>query len=225
MNRPEPQAAPASMRAPDNVAFRDIAGATAPHQLPPLPYDSDALHAVISADTLSFHHGKHHKTYVEELNKLVADTEFAALSLDQIVRQTAGQPDKKKIFNNAAQAWNHAFYWHCLSPDGGGEPPTELKGLIDASFGSVDACKAELLAAATGQFGSGWAWLVHENQKLRVVKTGNADNPITQGIRPLLTIDVWEHAYYLDFQNRRKDHVQAVLDKLINWRFAAANLA
>jgi Fe-Mn family superoxide dismutase len=173
---------------------------------------------------MGFHYGKHHKAYVDNLNKLVAGTELADLSLDKIIAATAGQPDKAAIFNNAAQVWNHTFYWQCLKPGGGGEPTGALKQQIEASFGSMDACREELAAAAATQFGSGWAWLVQDGDKLKAVKTGNADLPLTMGMKPLLTIDVWEHAYYLDYQNRRADYVNAVLDKLINWDFAAANL-
>jgi len=192
--------------------------------LPVLPYAQNALEPVISAQTLSFHYGKHHKGYVDNLNKLVAGTEFAGLTLEEIITATAGKADKSAIFNNAAQVWNHTFYWNSLKPKGAGEPPAALKHKIEASFGTVDACKKELAAAATTQFGSGWAWLVLDGDKLKVIKTGNADSPLTQGMKPLLNIDVWEHAYYLDYQNRRVDYVNAVLDKLINWNFAADNL-
>ncbi|MCW5599833.1 superoxide dismutase [Nitrosomonas sp.] len=193
--------------------------------LAPLPYADNALEPVISAHTLSFHYGKHHKAYVDNLNKLVADTPLAGKSLEEIIKATAGQADKAGIFNNAAQVWNHMFYWHSLNPKGGGEPPAALKQKIEASFGSVDACKKEFANAAVTQFGSGWAWLVQEGDKLAIAKTSNADSPITKSSRPLLTIDVWEHAYYLDYQNRRPDYVNTILDKLINWEFAAANLS
>ncbi len=192
--------------------------------LAPLPYADNALEPVISAHTMSFHYGKHHKTYVDNLNKLVADTALAGQSLENIITATAGQADKAGIFNNAAQVWNHMFYWHSLSPKGGGEPPASLKQKIEASFGSVEACKKEFANAAVTQFGSGWAWLVQEGDKLAIAKTGNADSPLTKNSRPLLTIDVWEHAYYLDYQNRRPDYVNTILDKLINWEFAVANL-
>ncbi|MEQ1601031.1 MAG: superoxide dismutase [Methylophilaceae bacterium] len=198
--------------------------AAAPHVLPPLPYAENALEPVISANTLSFHYGKHHKGYVDNLNKLVAGTELAELSLEKIIMLTAGKADKAAIFNNAAQIWNHTFYWNSLRTSGGGEPPAALKQKIEAAFGSVDALKKALATAAASQFGSGWAWLVLENNTLKVVKTGNAEVPFTSGAKPLLTIDVWEHAYYLDYQNRRADYVTAVLDKLINWSFAAENL-
>jgi Fe-Mn family superoxide dismutase len=196
----------------------------APILLPPLPYEQSALQPVISANTLSFHYGKHHKTYVDTLNKLVAGTQFSDMTLEQIIKATADQADHTAIFNNAAQAWNHTFYWHSLKPKGGGEPPAVLERLMESSFGGLAACKKELAAAATGQFGSGWAWLVLDGGKLKVVKTGNAHTPLTQAAKPLLTIDVWEHAYYLDYQNRRVDYVNAVLDSLINWEFAAENL-
>ena len=197
---------------------------SAPILLPSLPYEQSALQPVISANTLSFHYGKHHKTYVDTLNKLVAGTQFSDMSLEQIIKATADQADRTAIFNNAAQAWNHTFYWHSLKPKGGGEPPAVLERLMESSFGSVEACKKELAGAAMGQFGSGWAWLVLDGGKLKVVKTGNAHTPLTQAAKPLLTIDVWEHAYYLDYQNRRADYVNAVLDSLVNWEFAAENL-
>jgi Fe-Mn family superoxide dismutase len=196
-----------------------------PLTLAPLPYEENALEPVISAKTLAFHHGRHHRGYVETTNKLIANTELAGLSLDRIVTLTAGNAERASIFNNAAQAWNHAFYWQCLKPNGGGTPPMALKQKMEAAFGSVDACETELANNATGQFGSGWAWLVLEGAKLKVIKTANAHTPITQGLKPLLTIDVWEHAYYLDYQNKRADHVSAVIQKLINWEFAAENLA
>ena len=195
-----------------------------PHILPVLPYADNALEPIISAKTISFHYGKHHKGYIDNLNKLVEGTEFADMPLEKIIAATAGKADKTKIFNNAAQAWNHAFYWHSLKPKGGGEPASVLKKEIEASFGSMDVCKKELMTVATTQFGSDWAWLVMDGNKLKVVKTANADLSLTKGMKPLLTIDVWEHAYYLDYQNRRADYVNAVLDKLINWDFAAENL-
>ena len=195
-----------------------------PHGLPPLPFAEDALDPVISANTLRYHYGKHHKGYVDNLNKLIAGTPLAGLSLEKLITATAGQPDKIAIFNNAAQTWNHNFYWRSLQPKGGGEPPAALKQRIEASFGTLEACRKELATAATTQFGSGWAWLVLDAGKLKVVKTGNAETPLTTGMTPLLTIDVWEHAYYLDYQNRRADYLNAVLDKQIYWGFAAENL-
>ena len=192
------------------------------HVLPPLPYANDALEPVISAETLSFHHGKHHKDYVLKLNQLVEGTRFLGLSLESLIMRTAGKAEHAAIFNNAAQAWNHTFYWHSLTPKTGDGIPTALNEKIRASFGTL----AEQLAkAAIEQFGSGWAWLVLDGSDLRVISTGNSDDPLPKRLKPLLTIDVWEHAYYLDYQNRRADHVHAVLDQLINWEFAAENLA
>ena len=193
------------------------------HVLPPLPYAENALEPVISARTIGFHYGKHHQGYLDNLNKLVAGTKFADLSLEQIIARSAGQPESSAVFNNAAQAWNHAFYWQSMTPSGGGHPPAELRQRIEASFGSVDGCRTELARAAVSQFGSGWAWLVLDGDRIRVVGTANADVPLTQSLKPLLVIDVWEHAYYLDHQNRRADYVQAVLDRLINWEFALQN--
>jgi Fe-Mn family superoxide dismutase len=180
-----------------------------PIALPPLPFDQGALAPVISANTLSFHYGKHHKTYVDTLNKLIVGTEFADMPLEKIVKATSQSADHAAIFNNAAQAWNHSFYWKSLKPKGGGEPPALLKRAMEGSFGSVDACKKELSKAAVSQFGSGWAWLVQEGEKLKIIKTPDAKTPMTDGPKPLLTIDVWEHAYYLDYQNRRVDYVNA----------------
>jgi Fe-Mn family superoxide dismutase len=198
-------------------------GVVMPHVFNPLPYAENALEPIITAKTLSFHYGKHHKGYVDNLNKLVVGTEYADLSLEKIITSTAERPERTAIFNNAAQTWNHAFYWNSLTPNGGGEPPAALKHKIEASFGSVEDCKKELASAAVSQFGSGWAWLVLDGGVLKVVKTANANIPMTMGFTPLLTIDVWEHAYYLDYQNRRVDYVNAVLDKLINWKFALQN--
>ncbi len=205
-------------------AWPTSARAAAPIVLPPLPYADNALDPVISANTLGFHYGKHHKAYVDNLNKLIPGTEFADLTLEQIVAAAAGRPDKAGVFNNAAQVWNHTFYWHSLRAQGGGEPPAALKTKIEEAFGSVDALKKAWATAATTQFGSGWAWLMLDAGKLKVVKTGNAELPSTASIKPLATIDVWEHAYYLDYQNRRADYVNAVLDKLINWDFVLKNL-
>lgn len=193
-------------------------------ELPPLPYDENALEPVITAHTIGFHYGKHHKGYVDSLNKLIAGTKYAKLPLREIIIGSAGRPENSAIFNNAAQIWNHTFYWNSLKPKGGGEPPAALKKRMETSFGSVDGCRKELAVAAAAQFGSGWAWLVLDGDTLKVVKTGNADLPLTNGMKPLLTIDVWEHAYYLDYQNRRADYVKAVLNNLVNWDFAAKNL-
>jgi Fe-Mn family superoxide dismutase len=192
--------------------------------LPFLPYAENALEPVISAKTIGFHYDKHHKGYVDNLKKLVAGTRFADMTLEKIMSETAGKSDNTAIFNNAAQAWNHAFYWQSLRPKGGGGPAAVLQKKIEVSFGSLDACRKELATAAMAQFGSGWVWLVLDSDTLKVVKTANADVPMTMSMKPLLTIDVWEHAYYLDYQNRRADYVKAVLDTLINWDFAAENL-
>ncbi len=196
----------------------------APFSLPRLPYNENALEPVISARTIGFHYGKHHKTYVDTLNKLVEGTEFADQSLESIIRATAKKADKAKIFNNAAQAWNHAFYWRSLKPKGGGDPSGAIRERIEADFRGLDNFRKELSEAAVTQFGSGWAWLVQDGGKLKVVKTGNAEVPFTSGQIPLLTLDLWEHAYYLDYQNRRADYVDAVIGKLLNWEFAAENI-
>jgi Fe-Mn family superoxide dismutase len=190
-----------------------------------LPYPEDALAPVISARTLGFHHGKHHKTYVDKVNELIAGTEFEGQALERIVLAASGRTDRAELFNNAAQAWNHAFYWRSMRPKGGGRPGGVLAEKIDAAFGGFEALKKELAAAAVKQFGSGWAWLVSDGHALKVVRTANADVPFIRGQTPLLTIDIWEHAYYLDYQNRRADYVQAVVDKLLNWEFAAENFA
>ena len=192
--------------------------------LPPLPYADNALDPVISAHTLSFHYGKHHKAYVDNLNKLIAGTPLEGQPLEAIIKESAGKADKAGVFNNSAQVWNHTFYWNSLKPNGGGAPPAALAKLIERDFGSLDALKKELATAATTQFGSGWAWLASDGGKLVVTKTSNAELPMTKGQKALLTIDVWEHAYYLDYQNRRPDYATAVIEKLLNWQFAADNL-
>ncbi len=202
---------------------RTAAFNAAPHTLPPLPYGQSALQPAISGKTVGLHYGKHHKGYVDKLNELVGGTDFAEMPLEQIVISTAGRPESDEIFECAAQAWNHEFYWKSMRPNGGGEPPFALKQRIEQDFGSVDACRKALASAAVSQFGSGWAWLVANGGALAVVKTGNADVPLTSGMKPLLAIDVWEHAYYVDYENRRADYVNAVLDKLINWEFALQN--
>ncbi len=196
-----------------------------PFELPPLPYAQNALEPHITANTLSFHHGKHHKAYVDNLNKMLEGTDLAKKSLEDVIKASAGEPSKAGIFNNAAQVWNHTFYWHSMTPNGGGEPKGELLQKIKADFGSLDKFKEEFKTAGTTQFGSGWAWLVLDGEKLKVVKTGNAEVPFTKGQTPILTMDVWEHAYYLDFQNRRPDYIDTFLGKLVNWEFAAQNFA
>jgi superoxide dismutase, Fe-Mn family len=207
-----------------STSIYDIFNGSAPHALPALPYEFNALEPGISASTLMLHHGEHHGGYVAALNSLVHGTRFAHMTLEQIIKATAGKPTGAPLFNNAAQAWNHTFYWHSLRPSGPGGRPSALFSRINAAFGGIDGLKKEFIAAAARQFGSGWVWLVIEAGELKVVSTGNADNPITRGLKPLLTIDVWEHAYYLDHQHRRADYANAVFDNLINWQFAAENL-
>jgi Fe-Mn family superoxide dismutase len=192
-------------------------------ELPPLPYGDADLAPHISANTISFHYGKHHKTYVEKAKGMVEGTEFADAELEAIVKATHGKADKKGLFNNAAQAWNHAFYWKSLSPKGGA-PSGKLLDRINTDFGELSKLKDELSKAAVTQFGSGWAWLVLDGGALKVQQTANAETPLATGAKPLLTIDVWEHAYYLDHQNKRPEYVTAVIDNLINWEFAAENL-
>ncbi|MCJ9428892.1 superoxide dismutase [Kordiimonas marina] len=195
-------------------------------ELPALPYADTALEPHISANTLSFHHGKHHNAYVTNLNKLIEGTDFAGKSLEDIMKATAGDAAKAGVFNNAAQVWNHTFYWHSMSPNGGGKPSGALADKIDADFGSFDAFAEAFKTAGATQFGSGWAWLVlNADGKLEVVKTANAECPLTAGKTPLLTMDVWEHAYYLDYQNRRPDYIATFLSSLVNWDFAAQNFA
>jgi len=195
------------------------------HQLPELPYSLDALEPHISRNTLEFHYGKHHAGYVTNLNNLVAGTDLEAKSLEDTVLAVAGDATKAGIFNNAAQVWNHTFYWQGMKPKGGGQPTGPLAARIDADFGSFDAFKEQFKAAGATQFGSGWAWLVLDNGVLKITKTANADLPLAHGQKALLTMDVWEHAYYLDYQNRRPDYMTTFLDKLVNWDFVAANLA
>lgn len=197
---------------------------TAPFLLPELPYAPTALEPHISANTFSFHYSKHHQAYVTNLNNLVKDTPMASMSLENIIMESAGDATKVGIFNNAAQVWNHTFYWHSMKPGGGGKPSGEIAKRIDADFGGYDKFVEAFKQAAATQFGSGWAWLVLDGGKLKVTKTGNADLPMAHGQKALLTIDVWEHAYYLDFQNRRPDYVTTFLDKLVNWNFAERNL-
>jgi len=201
------------------------ARAATPIELPPLPYPENALDPYISSNTIGFHYGKHHKAYVDNTNKLIAGTDLADLPLEKIIAATAGNFEKQAIFNNAAQVWNHTFYWKSMKPKGGGAPPKELATKIDAAFGSYESFKKAFTEAAVTQFGSGWAWLAAKDGALSIVKTPNAENPLHKGLTPLLTIDVWEHAYYLDWQNKRPDYVAAFLEHLVNWEFAAANLA
>jgi Fe-Mn family superoxide dismutase len=194
------------------------------HTLPDLPYEQNALEPHISSETLGFHHGKHHAAYVSKMNAAIDGTDKADLSLEDLIRKAAADGDQA-LFNNAAQTWNHTFYWNSMAPDGGGTPSGDLGDRINRDFGSFDAFKKAFADAGATQFGSGWAWLVVKDGKLDVRKTLNAETPLTEdGVVPLLTMDVWEHAYYLDFQNRRPDYIETFLDKLANWEFAASNL-
>ena len=189
-------------------------------ELPALPYAQDALAPHISQETLEYHYGKHHQTYVTNLNKLVEGTEFENASLtDVIMKSEAG------LFNNSAQVWNHTFYWNSMSPTGGGAPTGEVADAINSAFGSYDEFKAKFAEAATTQFGSGWAWLVDSGSGLEIMKTSNADLPMKHSSKALLTIDVWEHAYYIDFRNARPNYISTFLDSLVNWDFVAQNLA
>ena len=193
--------------------------------LPALPYAPEALEPSISARTMGFHHGKHHQTYVDNLNKLVAAAPGApGKPLEQVILESAGVADKVAVFNNAAQVWNHTFFWKNMKPNGGGAPTGKLAEWIKATFGGFEEFKKAFLEAALAQFGSGWVWLVQDGEALKIVKTSNADTPLAHKQTALLTCDVWEHAYYLDYQNRRKDFVQAFLDHLANWEFAEAHL-
>lgn len=194
-----------------------------PFILPNLPYADTALEPHMTAKTFSFHHGKHHAAYVNNLNKLIAGTELEHKSLEEIIGISASDSSKAAIFNNAAQVWNHTFFWHSMTPNGGGEPSGKLMDAITENFGSFEKLTEEFKNAATTQFGSGWAWLVTDGKKLKILKTANADTPITQGYKALVTCDVWEHSYYLDYQNKRPDYVDIFLKHLINWKFVAEN--
>jgi Fe-Mn family superoxide dismutase len=187
-------------------------------ELPPLPYAEDALAPVISAETLRFHHGKHHRKYVDTLNQLLREGPVSGRTLEEIVKASSG-----KLFNNAAQAWNHAFFWQSLSPEGG-QPSSALRGLIEKDFNGLDHFKADLAKAASGQFGSGWAWLIRRDGKLEILTTPNAETPMAKGIQCLLTIDVWEHAYYIDYRNDRDKYLAELIGKRLNWDFAEQNL-
>lgn len=192
--------------------------------LPDLPYAKDALAPVISANTLEFHYGKHHRAYVDNGNKLLAGTDLENLAPEEIIRKVAGDAARAGIFNNVAQAWNHSFYWRCMKPGGGGKPTGAVAEKIQATWGSYEKFVEELKNAGATQFGSGWAWLVLDGGALRIMKTANADTPVARGQKPLLTVDVWEHAYYLDYQNRRPDYLAAFIEKLVNWDFVNENL-
>ena len=195
------------------------------YELPPLPYAYDALEPYVSKSTLEFHHDKHHAAYVNKYNEMVQGTEFESKPIEEVIKAIAGNPDKQGMFNNGAQAWNHTFYWNSMKPNGGGTPTGDLAAKIDADFGGFDKFAEEFKSAGATQFGSGWAWLVLDNGTLKVVKTPNADNPLTKGQVPLLTMDVWEHAYYLDYQNSRPNYMDAFLKNVVNWDFAAKNMA
>lgn len=196
--------------------------------LPKLPWEQGALDPVISSRTVGIHYGKHHAGYVDNLNKLLVGTALEGRSLEEIVRETNGKADKVALFNNAAQTWNHTFYWHSLSPKGGGKPSADVLGKVNDAFGSFDDFRKAFLAASGGQFASGWVWLVADKatKRLMLLKSGNADTPISADVVvPLAVLDVWEHAYYLDYENRRGEYAAAVFDKLLNWRFVEENLA
>jgi Fe-Mn family superoxide dismutase len=189
-------------------------------ELPPLPYALDALAPHISQETLEYHYGKHHQTYVTNLNNLVAGTDLEGKTLEEVILAAEGG-----VFNNAAQVWNHTFYWSSLKPGGGGAPEGDIAEKINSAFGSYDGFKEEFAKAATTQFGSGWAWLIDEGGKLAITQTSNADLPLKHSQKALLTIDVWEHAYYIDYRNARPKYIETYLDSLLNWDFVAANLA
>lgn len=182
-----------------------------------LPYNANELAPYVTETTMEFHYGKHYKTYLENVNKMIKGTPFEEMTLVEVIQATYGKPEYQAIFNNAAQAWNHEFFWKSMNPNGGGEPKGEMLQKINKDFGSYDKFREEFKAAALGQFGSGWVWLVEDNGKLAIVKTSNADTPIARKIKPIINLDVWEHAYYLDYQNRRADFADAFLDHLVKW--------
>lgn len=194
-------------------------------ELPALPYEATALEPYIGAATLGFHHGKHHQTYVTNTNNLTKGTDLENASLEAIIEAATNNPEKVGLFNNAAQVWNHTFYWSCMKKGGGGAPSGAIAAKIDEDFGSYDAFAEAFKNAGLTQFGSGWAWLVLEGGKLKITKTPNADTPMAHGQKAILTADVWEHAYYLDYQNKRADYLDIFLKHLVNWDFANANLA
>ncbi len=194
------------------------------YELPPLPFDYTALEPHVSKSTLEFHHDKHHAAYVNKYNDMVKGAGMESKSIEEVIKATYNDASKAGLFNNAAQAWNHTFYWNCIKPSGGGKPSGALADKIAADFGSFDKFKEEFASAAATQFGSGWAWLVLDKGTLKVAKTSNAENPIAMGMTPLLTIDVWEHAYYLDYQNKRPDYIETFISSLINWDFVAEQM-
>jgi Fe-Mn family superoxide dismutase len=193
-------------------------------ELPSLPYASDALAPYMSSETLDFHHGKHHQTYVTNLNNLVKDSDMQEASLEDIVIKSSKDASMAGIFNNAGQHWNHILFWQCMKPNGGGAMPSELEKRISSDFGSVDQFKEAFVQAGTTQFGSGWAWLAIDNGKLVVTKSANASNPLVEGMKPILGCDVWEHSYYIDYRNKRPDYLKAFLDNLVNWEFVSSHL-
>jgi Fe-Mn family superoxide dismutase len=193
-------------------------------ELPSLPYTSDALAPYMSSETLDFHHGKHHQTYVTNLNNLVKDSDVQDASLEDIVIKSSKDASMAGIFNNAGQHWNHILFWQCMKPNGGGAMPSELENRINSDFGSVDQFKEAFVQAGTTQFGSGWAWLAIDNGKLVVTKSANASNPLVEGLKPILGCDVWEHSYYIDYRNKRPDYLKAFLDNLVNWEFVSSQL-
>jgi Fe-Mn family superoxide dismutase len=197
--------------------------AKAAYTLPPLPYPEDGLEPYISGRTISFHYGKHHRTYVDKTNELAQSANLAGLPLEELIR-TSAKSKNQQLFNNAAQSWNHTFYWRGMKSKGGGSPSGDLAKVIVRSFGSVEKFNESFSEAAENRFGSGYAWLVVQGDSLKIMSTSNADTPVAYGIKPLLTIDVWEHAYYLDYQNKRKAHIKAFLDHLVNWDFVSENL-
>jgi Fe-Mn family superoxide dismutase len=193
-------------------------------ELPSLSYANDALAPYMSAETLDFHHGKHHQTYVTNLNNLLKDNELQGASLEDIVIKSSKDASVAGIFNNAGQHWNHILFWQCMKPNGGGSIPSELETRLNSDFGSIDQFKEAFIQAGTTQFGSGWAWLAIDNGKLVVTKSANASNPLVDGIKPILGCDVWEHSYYIDYRNKRPDYLKAFLDSLVNWEFVASQL-
>lgn len=193
-------------------------------ELPSLPYANDALAPYMSAETLDFHHGKHHQTYVTNLNNLLKDNELQGASLEDIVVKSSKDTSMAGIFNNAGQHWNHILFWQCMKPNGGGSIPSELEARLNSDFGSVDQFKEAFIQAGTTQFGSGWAWLAIDNGKLVVTKSANASNPLVDGMKPILGCDVWEHSYYIDYRNKRPDYLKAFLDSLVNWEFVSSQL-
>ncbi len=193
-------------------------------ELPSLPYANDALAPYMSSETLDFHHGKHHQTYVTNLNNLVKDTDMHDSSLEEIVVKSSKDSSMAGIFNNAGQHWNHILFWQCMKPNGGGSMPSELESRITSDLGGIDQFKEAFIQAGTTQFGSGWAWLAIDNGKLVVTKSPNASNPLVDGMKPILGCDVWEHSYYIDYRNKRPDYLKAFLDSLVNWEFVASQL-